>query len=83
MAVPSDDAGRSYPRVAGPDERFIDLTPDVLAGVTPADLTAVLTVVVGAVYYVGARLLEQVWPSARFLLGGPPAPSYVGRHAES
>lgn len=53
------------------------------AGVTPADLTAVLTVVVGAVYYVGARLLEQVWPSARFLLGGPPAPSYVGRHAES
>jgi segregation and condensation protein A len=36
----TDDAGRSYPRVAGPDERFIDLTPDVLAGVTPADVRA-------------------------------------------
>lgn len=31
-------AGRSFPRVAGPDERFIALTPDVLADVTPADL---------------------------------------------
>lgn len=36
----TDDAGRSYPRVAGPDERFLDLTPDVLAGVTPQDLRA-------------------------------------------
>jgi segregation and condensation protein A len=32
------EAGRSFPRVAGPDERFIELTPDVLAGVTPHDL---------------------------------------------
>ncbi|MFP5257351.1 MAG: segregation and condensation protein A [Acidimicrobiia bacterium] len=32
------EAGRSYPRVAGPDERFVDLTPDLLAGVTPEDL---------------------------------------------
>jgi segregation and condensation protein A len=32
------DAGRSYPRVAGPDDRFLDLTPDLLAGVTPTDL---------------------------------------------
>lgn len=31
-------AARSFPRRAGPDERFIDLTPDVLAGVTPEDL---------------------------------------------
>ena len=31
-------AGRSFPRIAGPDERFIDLAPDVLAGVTPTDL---------------------------------------------
>ena len=30
--------GRSFPRVAGPDERFIDLTPDVLEGITPDDL---------------------------------------------
>src|SRR3546814_5470512 len=34
------DAGRSYPRAAGPDERFVELTPDLLAGVTPDDLLA-------------------------------------------
>ena len=34
----SDQASRSFPRLAGPDERFIELTPDVLAGVTPDDL---------------------------------------------
>lgn len=34
----SNEASRSFPRVAGPDERFIDLTPDLLEGVTPADL---------------------------------------------
>jgi segregation and condensation protein A len=34
------DAGRSFPRLTGPDERFIDLTPDVLDGVTPQDLQA-------------------------------------------
>ncbi len=32
------EAARSFPRIAGPDERFIELTPDVLAGVTPHDL---------------------------------------------
>jgi len=32
------EAGRSYPRTAGPDERFLDLQPDLLAGVTPEDL---------------------------------------------
>jgi segregation and condensation protein A len=31
-------AGRSLPRIAGPDERFVELTPDVLAGVGPEDL---------------------------------------------
>jgi segregation and condensation protein A len=36
----SNEASRSFPRVAGPDERFIDLTPDVLEGVTPDDLRA-------------------------------------------
>ena len=34
----SDDAGRSFPRRAGLDESFLDLTPDLLAGVTPADV---------------------------------------------
>jgi segregation and condensation protein A len=32
------EAGRSLPRIAGPDERFVELTPDVLAGVGPEDL---------------------------------------------
>jgi segregation and condensation protein A len=36
----ADLAGRSLPRVAGPDERFAGLVPDVLEGVTPADLRA-------------------------------------------
>ena len=31
-------AGRSFPRVAGPDERFLDAAPDLLAGVTLLDL---------------------------------------------
>jgi len=34
------DAGRSRPRTVGVDERFIGLVPDMLAGVTPADLRA-------------------------------------------
>lgn len=38
LEVLARDAGRSFPRVAGPDERFFDLTPDVLAGVTPHHL---------------------------------------------
>ena len=29
-----DNAGRSWPRVAGLEERFADLAPDLLAGVT-------------------------------------------------
>jgi segregation and condensation protein A len=31
-------AGRSYPRTAGPDERFADLVPDLLEGVVAGDL---------------------------------------------
>ncbi|MDP9388930.1 MAG: segregation/condensation protein A, partial [Actinomycetota bacterium] len=34
------DADRSRPRVAGLEERFVGLVPDVLAGVTPGDLRA-------------------------------------------
>lgn len=34
------NAGRSLPRVAGPDDRFEALAPDLLAGVTTADLLA-------------------------------------------
>ncbi len=40
LARLGDAAERSFPRLAGPDERFVALTPDVLAGVTPADLKA-------------------------------------------
>jgi segregation and condensation protein A len=35
-----DQAGQSYARRAGPDERYIDLTPDSLTGVTPLQLRA-------------------------------------------
>jgi segregation and condensation protein A len=34
----ANDAGRSFPRAVGPDERYIELTPDVLAGVGPHEL---------------------------------------------
>jgi segregation and condensation protein A len=33
-------AGRSWPRTSGLEERFVSLTPDLLAGVTPHDLRA-------------------------------------------
>ncbi len=33
-------ASRSFPRAVGAGEQFLDLTPDLLAGVTPADLRA-------------------------------------------
>lgn len=32
------DASRSYPRRSGPEECFLELTPDLLEGVTPDDL---------------------------------------------
>jgi segregation and condensation protein A len=35
----ADDADRSFPRLAGPDERFAGLTPDLLEGVSPLRLT--------------------------------------------
>jgi len=34
----ADDADRSFPRLAGPDERFASLTPDLLEGVSPQRL---------------------------------------------
>jgi segregation and condensation protein A len=37
-----DNAGRCWPRVAGLDERWVDLTPDILAGVTPKKLCDVM-----------------------------------------
>ena len=33
-------AGRGYPRRAGPDERYLDLVPDFLEGMSPDDLRA-------------------------------------------
>ena len=35
-----DEAGRSFARTAGPEERFLEVAPDLLAGVTPAQLKA-------------------------------------------
>jgi len=41
LTLMSDEAGRSFPRRAGlVEERFLDLTPDLLANVQPADLKA-------------------------------------------
>jgi segregation and condensation protein A len=40
LTLMSDDAGRSFPRRAGLDEAFLDLTPDLLANVGAADLKA-------------------------------------------
>jgi segregation and condensation protein A len=34
------EAGRSFPRLMGVDERYIELTPDLLAGLTPTKLRA-------------------------------------------
>jgi hypothetical protein len=50
------------------------------AGVGENDLSAVLTVLIGAVYYVAVRLLEQRWPSVGVLLGRKGAPAYAARH---
>ncbi len=38
LARLTEDAGRSFPRTAALEDRFLDLTPDVLAGVTPSSL---------------------------------------------
>jgi segregation and condensation protein A len=38
LSALADEAGRSFPRTAGLDERYTDLAPDLLAGVTPDDL---------------------------------------------
>ncbi len=40
LSALADDAGRSFPRTAGLDDRYVDLAPDLLAGVTGADLQA-------------------------------------------
>ena len=36
----SVQAGRSYPRTSGLEDQFLELVPDMLAGVTPADVHA-------------------------------------------
>jgi segregation and condensation protein A len=38
LAELEKDAGRSFPRVAGPDERFEGIVPDLLAGITVSAL---------------------------------------------
>lgn len=40
LALLGDEADRSFPRTAGPEERFLSVTPDLLAGVSPLDLKA-------------------------------------------
>ncbi len=38
LSALADEASLSHPRTAGLDERYVDLAPDLLAGVTPLDL---------------------------------------------
>lgn len=38
LSALADEAGRSFPRRTGLDERYAELAPDLLAGVTPSDL---------------------------------------------
>ncbi len=40
LAMFHDRATRRFARTVGPDERFVDLTPDLLAGIGPLDLRA-------------------------------------------
>ncbi|MBI2710197.1 MAG: segregation/condensation protein A [Actinobacteria bacterium] len=40
LARVAERAGRSYPRLAGVEDRFVDLMPDLLAGVGPDQLAA-------------------------------------------
>jgi segregation and condensation protein A len=40
LAAMGEAAGRSFPRTAGLEERYLSLAPDLLAGVTPGDLHA-------------------------------------------
>jgi segregation and condensation protein A len=40
LSALGDEAGRSFPRLCGPEEHFLAVTPDLLAGVTPAQLKA-------------------------------------------
>lgn len=38
LSALAEAAGRSHPRVCGPDERFLALAPDLLEGVNPEDI---------------------------------------------
>lgn len=50
-------------------------------GVSNADLTALITLVVGALYHAGASWLEKhVDPRFGWLLGSASAPIYVPKH---
>ncbi|CAN5781673.1 hypothetical protein BH10ACT1_BH10ACT1_09630 [soil metagenome] len=40
LSALADDASRSFPRTVGLDERYFDLAPDLLAGVTGQDIAA-------------------------------------------
>lgn len=56
-------------------------------GVTITDdqqsaLVGLLGAVIGALYYIVARVLEQHFPWASRLLGSSKQPTYVGKHRE-
>jgi segregation and condensation protein A len=82
LAAMEDEAGRSVPRRAGPDEALLALAPDLLAGVGPGDLrTAFLRAVtprpvprvpVAHLALVRASVSDAVADLARSLPGAGP-----------
>ena len=60
LARLSHEAARSYPRTVGLEERFLDLTPDLLEGVDVADLPGGLPP--GAHAQAGARRRDRPHP---------------------
>ena len=45
-------------------------------GVGTDQLSAAVTVLLGAIYYLAVRVVEHYWPAAGWLLGIPTAPTY-------
>lgn len=52
-------------------------------GLTEADITNLVTVLLSAAYYLVARGLEHVWPKAGVLLGFPRKPVYPPATSEA
>lgn len=47
--------------------------------INPGDAQGLVVAVVGSVYYVAVRFVEQKWPNAGWLLGSKRQPQYLPR----